>query len=129
MDTHDLFEWETTIVPQTLEPEVLAPVENTDLADYDDQPEDVMKKQAMKEVREALDRWGVDLEYIIDNYMDAVEHATTETFSGTLLKDHKTSVSALKQLTDLWKTAHGMNKKEATEVVFKPIFDRPPKLN
>ena len=47
-----------------------------------------------------------DVLRLIDAYKDAVENATTETFSGTLLKDHKTSVSALKQLTDLWKTAH-----------------------
>jgi hypothetical protein len=83
----------------------------------------------MKEVRESLEREWVDLEYLIDAYKDAVENATTESYSWTLLKDHKTSVSALKQLTELWKAAHWMNKKEAQEIVFKPIFNKPPKLN
>ena len=129
MDTEfDLFEWEQTVLtPKVIEPEV---IESSDMVEYDESmSEDDMKKQAMKEARDALDRWWVDLAYLIDNYKDAVESATMETFSGTLLKDHKTSVSALKQLTDLWKTAHGMNKKEAQEIVFKPIFNKPPKLN
>lgn len=129
MDTEfDLFEWEQTVLtPKVIEPEV---IESSDMVEYDESmSEDDMKKQAMKEARDALDRWWVDLAYLIDNYKDAVESATTETFSWTLLKDHKTSVSALKQLTDLWKTAHGMNKKEAQEIVFKPIFNKPPKLN
>jgi len=129
MDTEfDLFEWEQTVLtPKVIEPEV---IESSDMVEYDESmSEDDMKKQAMKEARDALDRWWVDLAYLIDNYKDAVESATTETFSWTLLKDHKTAVSALKQLTDLWKTAHGMNKKEAQEIVFKPIFNKPPKLN
>lgn len=129
MDTEfDLFEWEQTVLtPKVIEPEV---IESSDIIEYDESMnEDDMKKQAMKEARDALERWWVDLAYLIDNYKDAVESATMETFSGTLLKDHKTSVSALKQLTDLWKTAHGMNKKEATEIVFKPLFNKPPKLN
>ena len=126
--TFDLFEGEATILtPKVIEPEVLSPQEPTDLAEIPN--EDDLKKQAMKEVRESLDREWVDLEYLIDAYKDAVENATTETFSGTLLKDHKTSVSALKQLTDLWKTAHWMNRKEAQEIIFKPIFNKPPKLN
>lgn len=126
--TFDLFEWEQTVLtPKIIEPEVLAPKEPTDLAEIPN--EDDLKKEAMKEVREALDEWWVDLEYLIDAYKDAVENATTESYSGTLLKDHKTSVSALKQLTDLWKTSHGMNRKEAQEIVFKPIFNKPPKLN
>lgn len=126
--TFDLFEGEATILtPKVIEPEVLSPQEPTDLAEIPN--EDDLKKQAMKEVRESLDREWVDLEYLIDSYKDAVENATTETFSGTLLKDHKTSVSALKQLTDLWKTAHWMNRKEAQEIIFKPIFNKPPKLN
>ena len=126
--TFDLFEGEETILtPKVIEPEVLVPKPETTITEYDS--EDDMKKKAMQEAREALDRWWVDLAYLIDNYKDAVESATMETFSGTLLKDHKTSVSALKQLTDLWKTAHGMNKKEAQEIVFKPIFNKPPKLN
>lgn len=128
MDTaYDLFEWETTIAIS--EPQVIAPRDEEAMAVYDDWNEDDMKKQAMKDAREALERWWVDLDYIIDNYMDAVENATTESYSWTLLKDHKTSVSALKQLTDLWKTAHGMDKKQAQEIVFKPIFNKPPKLN
>lgn len=128
MDTaYDLFEWETTIAIS--EPQVIAPRDEEAMAVYDDWNEDDMKKQAMKDAREALERWWVSLDYIIDNYMDAVENATTESYSWTLLKDHKTSVSALKQLTDLWKTAHGMDKKEAQEVVFRPIFNKPPKLN
>lgn len=128
MDTaYDLFEWETTITIS--EPQVIAPRDEEAMAVYDDWNEDDMKKQAMKDAREALARWWVDLDYIIDNYMDAVENATTESYSWTLLKDHKTSVSALKQLTDLWKTAHGMDKKQAQEIVFKPIFNKPPKLN
>ena len=126
--TFDLFEWEQTVLtPKIIEPEVLAPKEPTDLAEIPN--EDDLKKEAMKEVREALDEWWVDLEYLIDAYKDAVENATTESYSGTLLKDHKTSVSALKQLTDLRKTSHGMNRKEAQEIVFKPIFNKPPKLN
>ena len=126
--TFDLFEWEeTTLTPKIIEPEVLAPREPTDLAEIPN--EDDLKKEAMKEVRDSLDKEWVDLEYLIDAYKDAVENATTETFSGTLLKDHKTSVSALKQLTDLWKTSHWMNRKEAQEIVFKPIFNKPPKLN
>ena len=126
--TFDLFEWEeTTLTPKIIEPEVLTPKEPTDLAEIPN--EDDLKKEAMKEVRDALNEWWVDLEYLIDAYKDAVENATTESYSGTLLKDHKTSVSALKQLTDLWKTSHGMNRKEAQEIVFKPIFNKPPKLN
>lgn len=127
MDT--LFEWEHTIIPQKVEPEVITPVDEAELAVYDNWDEEDMKKQAMKEARAALDRWWVDLDYIIENYMDAVEHATIEWFSWTLLKDHKTSVSALKQLTDLWKTAHGMDKKQAQEIIFRPLFNKPPKLN
>jgi hypothetical protein len=95
----------------------------------ENQSEDDMKKKAMAEVREQLEESWVDLKYLIDLMKDAAENATLETFSWTLLKDHKTSVAALKQLIDLWKTAHGMNKKEATEILFKPIFDKPPKLN
>lgn len=126
--TFDLFEGEDTVLtPKVIEPEVLSPQQTTDLAEIPN--EDDLKKQAMKEVRDSLDREWVDLEYLIDAYKDAVENATTETFSGTLLKDHKTSVSALKQLTDLWKTAHWMNRKEAQEIIFKPIFNKPPKLN
>lgn len=129
MDTPiDLFAWESTvIIPKVEEPKVIAPREETSLAEFD--TEDNMKKEAMREVREALDRSDVDLTYLIDNMKDAVENATIESFSGTLLKDHKTSVSALKQLIDLWKTAHWMNRKEAQEIVFRPIFDKPPKLN
>lgn len=126
--TFDLFEGEATVLtPKVIEPEVLSPQEPTDLAEIPN--EDDLKKEAMKEVRESLDREWVDLEYLIDAYKDAVENATTESYSWTLLKDHKTSVSALKQLTDLWKAAHWMNKKEAQEVVFRPIFNKPPKLN
>ena len=126
--TFDLFEWEQTVLtPKVIEPEVLSPQEPTDLAEIPN--EDDLKKEAMKEVRESLDREWVDLEYLIDAYKDAVENATTESYSWTLLKDHKTSVSALKQLTDLWKTAHRMNRKEAQEIIFKPIFNKPPKLN
>lgn len=129
MDTEfDLFEWEQTVLtPKVIEPEV---IESSDIVEYDESMnEDDMKKQAMKEARDALERWWVDLKYLIDSYKDAVENATMETFSGTLLKDHKTSVSALKQLTDLWKTAHWMNRKEAQEIVFRPLFNKPPKLN
>lgn len=126
--TFDLFEGEATVLtPKVIEPEVLSPQEPTDLAEIPN--EDDLKKEAMKEVRESLDREWVDLEYLIDAYKDAVENATTESYSWTLLKDHKTSVSALKQLTDLWKTAHWMNRKEAQEVIFRPIFNKPPKLN
>ena len=129
MDTPiDLFAWESTvIIPEVEEPKVIAPREETPLAEFD--TEDNMKKEAMREVREALDRSDVDLTYLIDNMKDAVENATIESFSGTLLKDHKTSVSALKQLIDLWKTAHWMNRKEPQEIVFKPIFNKPPKFN
>lgn len=129
MDTKfDLFEWEQTVLtPKVIEPEVLSPQEPTDLAEIPN--EDDLKKEAMKEVRDSLEREWVDLEYLIDAYKDAVENATTESYSWTLLKDHKTSVSALKQLTELWKAAHWMNKKEAQEVVFRPIFNKPPKLN
>lgn len=129
MDTKfDLFEWEQTVLtPKVIEPEVLSPQEPTDLAEIPN--EDDLKKEAMKEVRDSLEREWVDLEYLIDAYKDAVENATTESYSWTLLKDHKTSVSALKQLTELWKAAHWMNRKEAQEIVFKPIFNKPPKLN
>ena len=129
MDTKfDLFEGENiTLTPKVIEPEILSPQEPTDLAEIPN--EDDLKKEAMKEVRESLEREWVDLEYLIDAYKDAVENATTESYSWTLLKDHKTSVSALKQLTELWKAAHWMNKKEAQEIVFKPIFNKPPKLN
>ena len=129
MDTKfDLFEWEQTVLtPKVIEPEVLSPQEPTDLAEIPN--EDDLKKEAMKEVRESLEREWVDLEYLIDAYKDAVENATTESYSWTLLKDHKTSVSALKQLTDLRKTAHWMNRKEAQEIVFRPIFNKPPKLH
>lgn len=126
--TFDLFEWEQTVLtPKVIEPKVIAPREETDLAELPE--EDVLKKEAMKEVRDALDESWVDLTYLIDWYKDAVESATMETYSWTLLKDHKTSVSALRQLTDLWKAAHWMNKKEAQEIVFKPLFNKPPKLN
>lgn len=126
--TFDLFEWEQTVLtPKVIEPKVIAPREETDLAEIPE--EDVLKKEAMKEVRDALDESWVDLAYLIDWYKDAVESATMETYSWTLLKDHKTSVSALRQLTDLWKAAHWMNKKEAQEIVFKPLFNKPPKLN
>lgn len=129
MDTKfDLFEGENiALTPKVIEPEVLALQEPTDLAEIPN--EDDLKKEAMKEVRDSLEREWVDLEYLIDAYKDAVENATTESYSWTLLKDHKTSVSALKQLTELWKAAHWMNKKEAQEIVFKPIFNKPPKLN
>jgi predicted nucleotidyltransferase len=126
--TFDLFEWEQTVLtPKVIEPKVIAPREETDLAELPE--EDVLKKEAMKDVRDALDESWVDLAYLIDWYKDAVESATMETYSWTLLKDHKTSVSALRQLTDLWKAAHWMNKKEAQEIVFKPLFNKPPKLN
>ena len=112
-----------------IEPEIISPKDETPLAMQEDVSEDDMKKMAMEKVRNALDESWVDLTYIIDWMKDAVDNATMETFSWTLLKDHKTSVSALKQLIDLWKTAHWMNKKEAQEIVFRPIFDKPPKLN
>lgn len=113
-----------------VEPEIIIPKDETPLAELDgDLSEDDMKKQAMAEVRNQLEDSWVDLKYLIDLMKDAAENATLETFSGTLLKDHKTSVSALKQLIDLWKTAHWMNKKEAQEIIFKPIFNKPPKLN
>lgn len=113
----------------TVEPEIIVPQDDTPLALQEDMSEDDMKKQAMAEVRNELDKAWVDLDYLLTNMKDAVENATIETFSGTLLKDHKTSVAALKQLIDLWKTAHWMNKKEAQEIIFKPIFNKPPKLN
>lgn len=119
--------FEETIVP--VEPEIISVKDETPLAVSEDMSEDDMKKQAMAEVREALDEWWVDLSYIIKWYKDAAENAAVETFSGTIMDDHKTKVSALRQLTDLWKASHGMNKKEATEVIFKPIFNKPPKLN
>lgn len=113
-----------------VEPEIIVPKDETPLAELDgDLSEEDMKKQAMAEVRNQLEDSWVDLKYLIDLMKDAAENATLETFSGTLLKDHKTSVSALKQLIDLWKTAHWMNKKEAQEIIFKPIFNKPPKLN
>lgn len=119
--------FEDTIVP--VEPEIITPKDETPLALQEDMSEDDMKKQAMAKVRQELDSAWIDLDYLLTNMKDAVENATIETFSGTLLKDHKTSVSALKQLIDLWKTAHWMNKKEAQEIIFKPIFNKPPKLN
>lgn len=119
--------FEDTIVP--VEPEIITPKDETPLAMPEDMSEDDMKKQAMAEVRQELDNAWVDLDYLLTNMKDAVENATIETFSGTLLKDHKTSVAALKQLIDLWKIAHWMNKKEAQEIIFKPIFNKPPKLN
>lgn len=119
--------FEDTIVP--VEPEIITPKDETPLAMPEDMSEDDMKKQAMAEVRQELDNAWVDLDYLLTNMKDAVENATIETFSGTLLKDHKTSVTALKQLIDLWKIAHWMNKKEAQEIIFKPIFNKPPKLN
>lgn len=125
-DNFDPFE-ETLAV---IEPEIITPKDETPLALQEENiSEDDMKKKAMAEVREKLDETWVDLDYLLTNMKDAVENATIETFSGTLLKDHKTSVAALKQLIDLWKTAHWMNKKEATEILFRPIFDKPPKLN
>lgn len=119
--------FENSITPVAQQPEVLSAIDENELSIPDD--EDNMKKEAMRKAREALAYWWVDLSYIISNYKDAVENATVESFSWTLLKDHKTSVAALRQLTDLWKTANWMNKKEAQEIVFKPIFNKPPKLN
>lgn len=119
--------FEETLVP--VEPEIITPKDETPLAMQEDMSEDDMKKQAMAEVRWALDDEWVDLSYIIKWYMDAAEHATMETFSGTILDDHKTKVSALRQLTELWKASHWMNKKESQEIIFRPIFNKPPKLN
>lgn len=124
---HDFDPFQDTLA--VIEPEIITPKDETPLAMQEDVSEDDMKKMAMAKVRNALDESWVDLTYLIDWMKDAVDNATMETFSWTLLKDHKTSVSALKQLIDLWKTAHWMNKKEAQEIIFKPIFDKPPKLN
>jgi hypothetical protein len=53
--TFDLFEGEETILtPKVIEPEVLAPKPETTITEYDS--EDDMKKKAMQEAREALDR-------------------------------------------------------------------------
>jgi hypothetical protein len=53
--TFDLFEGEATILtPKVIEPEVLVPQEPTDLAEIPN--EDDLKKEAMKEVRESLER-------------------------------------------------------------------------
>ena len=119
--------FEDTIVP--VEPEIISVKDETPLAMPEDLSEDDMKKQAMAEVRDALEEEWVDLSYIIQWYKDAADNAQIESFSWTIMDDHKTKVSALRQLTDLWKVSHWMNKKEATEVIFKPIFNKPPKLN
>lgn len=119
--------FEDKIVP--VEPEIIDPKDDTPLAIQEDASEDEMKKIAMAKVRNELEASWVDLAYLIDWMKDAVDNATMETYSWTLLKDHKTSVSALRQLIDLWKTAHWMNKKEAQEIIFKPIFNKPPKLS
>lgn len=124
-DNFDPFE--ETLAPA--EPEIIIPKDETPLAMPESVSEEDMKKQAMADVRNALENEWVDLSYIIKWYMDAAENATIESFSWTLLDDHKTKVTALKQLTDLRKASHGMNRKEATEIVFKPIFNKPPKLN
>lgn len=124
MTDDELFEWESIIPAQ---PEVIAVKDETSLAMQDD--EDIVKRESLRIAREELERSWVDLGYIIDQYKDAVENAVVEWYSWAIYKDHKTSVSALRQLADLWKTAHWVNKKDPVEVVFKPIFNKPPTLN
>lgn len=122
----DLFKWETLWIK---EPEVI------DVIDYEDtslstqvDSEDDLKRKALKEARDTLSDCGVDLKYIIKWLKNVADTAVLESFQWNILEDYKTKAGALKQLWDLWKTANGVNKKDPQEIVFKPIFDKPPKL-
>lgn len=90
--------------------------------------EDLNRKIALQATRDSLDNKGITLDYILDLYKEAAENAVTETFSGTILEDHKTRISAANKMLETWKLAHGLNKKDPVEIVFKPIFDKPPML-
>lgn len=99
----------------------LAPV------DYEENDDD-LKKKSLAEMRDALDRWWVDLALVIDLYKEAMDKAMTEWYSGNMYEDYKTRIDAAKQLMNMWKTAHDIGKKDNIEVVFKPIFSKPPKM-
>lgn len=103
----------------------VTPIDVTPVEEYD---EDNLKKEALKVARESLELEWVDLSYIIEWLKDAAERAVVESFKWNIVEDHKTRISALKQLTDLWKVANNVWKKDPQEIIFKPIFNKPPKL-
>lgn len=114
--------------PEVIDADVktLAPKEDTQLAQVD---LDSDKKIAIAKTREALDEKGIDLDYILWIYKDAAESAVVESFSGTILEDHKTRISAANKMLETWKVAHGLDKKDPVEIVFKPLFAKPPMMN
>lgn len=115
----------TTLVEADASPEVI----DTDLAMKKSDDPEITKQAALQRTRETLDKKNITLDYILDVYKDAAEHAMTETYSGTLLDDHKTRISAANKMLETWKVAHGLDKKDPVEIVFKPLFDKPPLMN
>lgn len=102
-------------------------IELQDIPVVDSYEED-LKKKSLEEARNILEEEWVDLRFIIDAYKDAMAHSVMEWYSWAVYEDHKTRISAANKLMDLWKTSHDIAKKDAIEVVFKPIFNKPPKL-
>ena len=108
------------------EPEVVSLKDETPLAMSDDKD---IKAQALQETRDAMEQNWIDINYLLQAYKDIAETATLETFKWNVMDDFKTKVSALKQMTDLWKTANNLNQKEPQTILFKPIFDKAPMLS
>lgn len=127
IDETYLFEEEkpTTLVEANTWPEVI----DTDLAVKRPNDPELTKQEALKQTRDTLDKKNITLDYILDVYKNAAEHAVTETYSGTILDDHKTRISAANKMLETWKVAHGLDKKDPVEIVFKPLFDKPPLMN
>lgn len=110
------------------EPTPLVAKKEESLATLPEASDDLNRKIALHATRETLKEKGITLDYIMDLYKNAAENAVTETFSWTIIDDHKTRISAANKMLDTWKVAHGLNKKDPVEIVFKPIFDKPPML-
>ena len=108
------------------EPEVVSLKDETPLAMSDDKD---IKAQALQETRDAMEQNWIDINYLLQAYKDIAETATLETFKWNVMDDFKTKVSALKQMTDLWKTANNLNQKEPQTILFKPTFDKAPMLS
>lgn len=114
----------TTIVAQ--EPEVISLKDETPLSMSEDKD---IKKIALDEARTAMDNNWIDINYIINSYKKIAESAMLETYNWNIMEDYKTQTTALKQLTDLRKTANNLNQKEPQTILFKPIFDKAPMLS
>lgn len=88
-----------------------------------------MKEETLLRTRNELkDAWVTEA-YIIENIKNIAEYATTSTKTWDVIDDYPTKLAALKKLDSMREKAYKVNQRDPVEVVFRPVFSKPPKLS